>query len=74
MFSVKVIWKRTGKPAKGMKVSAAFDGLARGVTSDQFTDKDGNADFDYDPGQGTIFVIGKTAFKGLIEGRVVVYV
>ena len=73
MFSVKVVWKRTGKPAKGMKVGVAFDGL-RGMTRDQCTDEDGNTDFNYDPGPGTIFVSGRTAFKGRIEGRVVVYV
>ena len=74
MFSVKVVWKATGKPAKGRRVSVAFDGMFRGVTRDLYTDEDGNADFDYDPGRGTIFVDGTTAYQGRIEGRVVVYV
>ncbi len=74
MFSVKVVWKSTGKPAKGRRVSGAFDGMSRGVTRDLYTDADGNADFDYDPGRGTIFVDGKAAHQGRIEGRVVVYV
>jgi len=74
MFSVKVIWKATGKPAKGKRVSASFDGFFGGVTRDLFTDADGNADFDYDPGQGKIFVDGKTVYEGRIEGRVVVYI
>jgi hypothetical protein len=74
MFSVKVVWKSTGKPAKGKRVSAAFDAFLRSVTRDQYTDADGNADFDCDPGQGKIFVDGKTVYQGRIEGRVVVYV
>lgn len=53
-------------------MSAAFDGMFRGVTRGLYTDADGNEDFDYDPGCGTIFVDGKTAYQGRIEGRVVV--
>lgn len=74
MFSVKVYWKSSGKPAKGKKVGVAFEGLMRGVTRDLYTDADGNVDFDYDPGKGTIFVDGRTAYKGKIEGRVILYV
>lgn len=74
MFTVKVIETSTGHPVKGARVSAAFDGFFRGSTEDKYTDYDGEAHFDYDNGTGTIYVNGRKAYEGRIEGRKVVYI
>ncbi len=76
MFSVKVHSTNSGKPCKGVRVAASFDrGLfSGGVTRDEYTNSDGEAHFDYDPGSGTIYVNGREVFRGRIEGRIVVYV
>ena len=74
MFTVRVVSESTGKPMKGRKVSVGFSGWTRGITSAEYTDSDGEAHFDADPGQGEVYVDGKTAYRGRISGRVVVYV
>jgi hypothetical protein len=74
MYTVKVIYKDNGKPAKDKRVCVGYDGFGRGVTKEQWTDSDGEAHFDYDNGKGDIFVNGKTVYKGKIEGRMVVYI
>ncbi len=70
MITVKVVWQSSRKPAEGKKVSIGFDGLTRGVASDEFTDRNGEAHFDVKPGTGRIFVSGSTKFEGRIEGKV----
>jgi len=75
MFTIKLIQKDTGKPAKGERVSIGFSGFfSGGVTKSEYTDSEGEANFDSDPGQGEVYVNGKTKYKGMISGRVVVYV
>jgi hypothetical protein len=74
MVSVKVVWESSGKPVEGKKVSLGFDGLTRGVTDSEYTDRNGEAHFDADPGDGQVFVEGATEYKGRLSGRVVVYI
>ena len=74
MFTVQVIEKSTGKPAYYKKVGVIFSGWMRGVARDQYTDKDGEAHFNEDNGEGTIYVQGNKVYEGRIEGRRVVYV
>lgn len=74
MFTVKIIDRKTGRPVKGARVGAAFDGFSRGCTKDKYTDYDGEAHFDYDNGTGTIYVNGHQEYEGRIEGRKVIYI
>lgn len=74
MFTVKVIETSTGRPAKDVRVSAAFEGFFRGSTKDVYTDSDGEAHFDYDNGTGIIYVNGKSRYEGRIEGRKIIYI
>lgn len=74
MITVKVVSKSTGKPVKGKKVSVSFDGILSGGSSKQeYTDTDGEAHFDNNPGKGRVYVDGSTKHEGHIAGRVVVY-
>jgi len=73
MVTVKVVWRDTGKPAEGKKVSVSFDGITRGVSRDEFTNHNGEAHFDVQPGHGKIFVGGSVVREGRIEGQTVVY-
>lgn len=74
MVSVKVCWRKSGKPAEGKKVSVSFDGLSRGITSNEYTNNNGEAHFNADPGSGKVFVDGSTVYNGRIEGQIVVYI
>lgn len=74
MVTVKVVSQSTGKPVKGRRVSVGFSSMLRGITSAEYTDSNGEAHFNADPGQGEVYVDGRTAYKGKISGRVVVYV
>lgn len=74
MVSVKVIYRHTGKPVSGAKVSIGFNGIMRGFSKTQYTDSSGETHFDNDPGTGTIYINGKNVFEGRIEGMKVVYV
>ena len=74
MFTVKVIEQSTGKPAYYKKVGIVFKGFFRGVTKDIYTDRDGEANFDYDNGNGTIYVQGDKVYEGEISGRKIVYI
>lgn len=73
MVTIKVLSKSTGKPLQGRRVSIGFSGL-RGITSAQFTDSNGDAHFNVEPGQGEVYVDGNTVYKGYLSGRIVVYV
>lgn len=74
MVTVKVVWKDTGKPATDKKVAIGFDGWTRGMTGTEYTDSNGEAHFDADPGSGKVYVNGNTVFTGHISGRVVIYI
>ncbi len=74
MFTVQVFEKSSGKPAYYKKVGVDFDGLLRGFSKTQYTDRDGEAHFTEDNGSGTIYVQGKAVYKGRIEGRKIVYI
>ncbi|MCX6246141.1 MAG: hypothetical protein NTW10_00270 [Bacteroidetes bacterium] len=73
MFTVQVIESNSGKPAEGKKVSVIFNGFTRGVARDQYTDRNGEAHFSEDNGDGTIYVQGTKAYEGRIEGRKIIY-
>lgn len=74
MITITVIHSNTGKPAKGMRVNIEFEGLMRGMGGSQYTNDMGEAHYNNDPGRGTVFVDGRSAHSGRLEGRVIVYV
>ncbi|MEE4357346.1 MAG: hypothetical protein V2I97_12840 [Desulfococcaceae bacterium] len=74
MVSVQVVRQSSGKPAEGKKVVLSFDGLSRGVTGHEYTNRNGEAHFGANPGSGKVIVDGSTVYNGRIAGRVVVYV
>jgi hypothetical protein len=74
MFTVQVIESQTGKPAYYKKVAVGFNGLFRGFSKDQYTDRNGEAHFSEDNGEGTIYVQGTKVYEGRIEGRKIVYI
>lgn len=73
MVTIKVCSKSSGKPVVGARVSISFNGLLRGVSGNEFTDSNGEAHFNVDPGSGKVFVRGDNAFEGDLRGRVIVY-
>ncbi len=74
MVTVKVVWENTGKPVKDSRVAIYLSGFSGGVTNEEYTNDNGEAHFDVDPGQGEIYVDGSTKFKGRISGRTVIYI
>lgn len=74
MFTVQVINRKTGKPEYHKKISVGFDGILRGFSKTQYTDKNGETHFNEDNGAGTIYVHGKPVYKGRIEGRRIIYI
>jgi hypothetical protein len=75
MFTVKVVAKKSGKPAERKRVSASFNGILRGgSTGEKYTDSLGEAHFTNQPGIGKVYVDGQPQFEGRLEGRVVVYI
>jgi hypothetical protein len=74
MFTIQVIESKTGKPAYYKKVAVGFNGLFRGFSKDQYTDRNGEAHFSEDNGEGTIYVQGTRVYEGRIEGRKIVYI
>jgi len=74
MFTVQVIEKSTGKPVYSKKVGVIFNGWTRGCAKDQYTDKNGEAYFSEDNGNGTIYFLGSKVYEGKIKGRKVIYI
>jgi hypothetical protein len=74
MFTIQVIESCSGKPAYFKKVCVGFNGVFRGFSKDQYTDRNGEAHFSEDNGEGTIYVQGQRVYEGRIEGRKIVYV
>jgi hypothetical protein len=76
MITVKVISEYSGEPAKNQKVALYLDYgiLTDGVTSYEYTDTNGEVDFDYKPANGKVYVNGNTVHEGYLSGRVVVYI
>ncbi len=74
MVTVKVVWESTGKPVQGSRVAIYLSGFSGGVTNEEYTDNNGEANFEVDPAQGEIYVDGSTKYKGHISGRKVIYI
>ena len=72
MVSIKLYYKLTGKPAKGVKVGV-YSGIFNGVAN-QYTDDAGEAHFDMSPGEAEAYAEGKTIFKGRLEGMKTLYI
>jgi len=73
MFTIQVIASSSGDPVENIKVCVSFSGF-RGMTDEIWTNKKGEAHFDYAPGDGKVFLNGRTSYEGDISGRVVIYV
>jgi hypothetical protein len=74
MFTIQVIESTSGKPAYYKKVGVIFNGWTRGCAKDQYTDKNGEAHFSEDNGNGTIYIQGSKVYEGKIEGRKIIYI
>jgi hypothetical protein len=75
MVTVKVIYRDSGKPAQGKRVSLSIDRfMASGVTDSEWTDTEGLAHFDVESTNGEVYVDGATKHKGRLAGRIVVYI
>jgi hypothetical protein len=74
MITIKVIRSSDGKPVKDIRVAIGFSSLGRGVTSSEYTNADGEAHFDADPGEGEVYINGSSKHKGHLHGRVIVYI
>ena len=74
MFTVKVIDRNSGRPVSGKKVQVFFDGFFRDPPNNEYTDDEGEAHFDYDNGDGQVYVGKEVVYKGYISGRKIVYV
>jgi len=74
MVSVTIIDRSSGHPLKNVKVGIAFTGFFGGVTSDEWTDSNGEVHFDNDPGEGKIYVKGNEEFRGYISGNKIIYI
>ncbi len=72
MITVKVYYESSDEPAVGKIVSLGVEELS-GADS-QFTDIDGEANFNIEPCEGMVFINGSIAYKGYLEERIVVYV
>ena len=74
MVTIKVAWKATGRPVTYKGVSIAINGFwTGGVTDRVYTDSNGEANFDIDPCEGTVYVGGREVYNGKIAGRILVY-
>lgn len=71
MVTIQVIQTSTGKPVYYQRVVLGF---SMGNSKPVYTDKKGEAHFDYPPRQAEVYVNGKVVFNGKIEGRTVVYI
>lgn len=75
MVTVKLVSRSSGKPIKGKKVALGMEHMiGTGVTSGKWTDSNGEAHFDVNPGQGKVYVDGSKEHSGKLSGRVVVYI
>ena len=74
MFTIQVFESSTGKPAYYKKVAVGFKGWDRGFTNNQWTDKNGEVHFDYNNGDGTVYVDGQKRYEGYISGRKLIYI
>jgi hypothetical protein len=73
MITIQVFYKSSGKPADGKRVKVFFEGSLRGQ-SEAFTNSNGDAHFDVDPGTATVYVSGDRVYHGQVAGRTIVYV
>ena len=75
MVTVKVVYKGSGKPAEGRKVSLYVSRfLASGVTDSEWTNSDGEAHFNVESTDGKVYVDGSTKHEGRLAGRMVIYI
>lgn len=72
--TIQVVRKASGQPVQGERVTVSFDGLLRGISKPVHSDSQGLANFDSKPGNGSVFVDGKSVYKGRIEGTTVVHI
>lgn len=73
MITVQVCSKSSGKGISGKKVFVSFSGITRGFT-EAYTDSNGDAHLNADPGYGEVYVGGNKVHQGHLSGRVVVYI
>ena len=78
MITVTVVYKSSGKPAKGHRVGVRAWGLLGGhalnPSGSEYTDSEGEVHFRGDSGEYEVYIDGSVKHKGRISGRVVVYI
>jgi hypothetical protein len=74
MISVKVIEIKSMKPCLMVRVSLTFNSILRYTAEEKFTNSDGEADFDANPGEGKVWVNNSIQYEGYLEGQIVVFI
>ena len=73
MVTIRVCRKSTGKSVENKKVFVSFSSVMRGC-AEEWTNSDGDANFNVDPGNGKVVVDGSIVMTGHLSGRIVVYI
>lgn len=71
---VRVLWRTSGKPAEGIKVAIGMAAAFSGTAIYDSTNENGEAHFDMQPTEGNIYINGELKYKGVLSGRVVLYI
>ena len=70
-----IVQHRDGSPARRVRVRLGFDGLARGMSGDAYTNDRGEAIIDHSgSGRATVYVSGRDVGKMQTPGTTVVTV
>ena len=67
MIILKIISRRNCEPVPNVTVTAHFRGLLRGYAEDS-TNRDGEVEFDNDPGEAYVYIRGEMVYHGRLEG------
>ena len=75
MITIKVIDEDTMRPVEDAEVGIIIDEFFRmGSPSNEYTDANGEADMDTEPGRGRVFVDGSEVYNGYISSFQRVYI
>lgn len=74
MFTIQVLNEADGEPIEGIEVQVSFDGWTRcGFTDKEYTDEDGEAEFDNAVGTGTVYIDGEDVGEYELRGYNTIY-
>lgn len=73
MVTVAVFSKSSGNPKSHIRVAISWSGFLSGMSKEETDDK-GEAHFDHEPAEGTLYVDGKTIYEKHLSGKIIVYI